>query len=129
MRDRIFNFSAGPAVLPIEVLETVRDNLLNYRGTGLGIMEMSHRGADFEGILADAQANLRELLSIPADYAIIFTTGGATNQFSMVPMNLLPKGKTADYLITGTWSEKAFAEGKKFGEVHVASTSKDKGFT
>lgn len=125
---RVYNFSAGPAVLPVEVVETVRDNLLNYQGSGLGVMEMSHRGAEFEAILATAEANLRELLDIPEDYAVLFTTGGATNQFSMVPLNLLAKGQTADYILTGVWSEKAVAEAKKFGEIHIAATSKDKNF-
>jgi phosphoserine aminotransferase len=129
MGSRVYNFNPGPAVLPVEVLETVRDNLLNYQNKGIGILEMSHRGADFEGILSDAENSLRELLSIGDDYTVIFTTGGATNQFSMVPMNLLSKGQTADYIISGTWAKKACSEAKKFGEVHVAGTSEDKNFS
>ncbi len=129
MAGRVFNFNPGPAVLPVEALETLRDNLLNYKNSGIGILEMSHRGKDFEGILNDAEGLLRELLEINDDYAVIFTTGGATNQFSMVPMNLLGKGQTADYIITGSWSKKACAEAKKFGEVHIAASSEDKKFS
>lgn len=129
MKERVFNFSPGPAVLPLPVLETVRDNLLNYQGSGLGIMEMSHRGKLFEDILATADKNLRELLSISDDYDVLWCTGGATMQFSMVPMNLLPKGGVADYIVTGEWAKKALAEAKKFGETHVAASSEDKNFS
>jgi len=129
MKERVYNFSPGPAVLPVPVLETVRDNLLNYQESGLGIMEMSHRGKLFEDILATADSNLRELLGISADYDILWTTGGATMQFSMVPMNLLTKGKTADYIITGEWASKAQAEAKKFGETHVAASTEDRKFS
>lgn len=129
MSERKFNFNPGPAVLPVEVIETVKENLLNYKGSGIGLIEMSHRGPDFEGILAEAISGFRSLLSIGDNYDVIFTTGGATNQFSMVPMNLLSKGKVADYIITGAWAEKACSEAKKFGEVNVAASAKEKNFT
>ncbi len=129
MADRVFNFNAGPAVLPVEALEVVRDNLLNYQGKGIGILEMSHRSAEFEAIIGEAEALLRELLAINDDYCILFTTGGASNQFSMIPMNLLPKGQTADYVISGYWAKKAFSEAKKFGEVRAAASAEDKNFT
>lgn len=125
MTERLFNFNAGPAVLPVEVLETVKENLLNYQNTGIGILEMSHRAVDFENILNGCQSDLRELLDIDDDYSIIFTTGGATTQFSMIPMNLLPKGQTADYLVSGYWAKKALQEAKKFGEARAAGTSED----
>lgn len=128
MEERIYNFNPGPAVLPLPVLEEVRDNLLNYQGTGLGIMEMSHRGGAFKKIIEGAEADLRSLLSIPENYAVIFATGGATNQFSMVPMNLLRPGEQANYIISGSWAKKASEEAGKFGEVHLAASSKEEGF-
>ncbi|MCB0344203.1 MAG: 3-phosphoserine/phosphohydroxythreonine transaminase [Bdellovibrionales bacterium] len=128
IENRIFNFSAGPAVLPEDVLLQVRDNLLNYKNCGLGMMEMSHRGKEFTEIIQDTEATLRKLLSISDDYAVIFTTGGATNQFSMVAMNLLG-GATGNYINTGVWSKKAIAEAKKFGEVHVAASSEGDSFS
>lgn len=126
MTKRAFNFSPGPATLPVPVLEKVRDSMLDFGGTGIGIMEISHRSKQFDEVLASAEKNLRELLSIDDSYAVLFLQGGASLQFSMVPMNLLGKGQTADYIVTGMWSEKALAEGKKLGETHVAATSKDK---
>ena len=129
MIKRKFNFSPGPAVLPLEVLEAVRENILSYQGTGIGVMEMSHRSPEFEAIISEAEALFRLLLDVNNDYSVIFTTGGATNQFSMVPLNLLRKGQVADYLITGLWAEKAFAEAKKFGEVHIAASSKDSNYS
>lgn len=128
MAERIFNFSAGPAVLPLEVIETAKENLLSFGNSGIGIMELSHRSAEFEGVLNAAIENLRELLNISADYAVIFTTGGASNQFSMVPLNLRAAGQTADYIVSGSWAEKAFAEAKRFGETHAAASSKDRNF-
>lgn len=128
IENRIYNFSAGPAVLPEDVLVRVRDNLVNYKGCGLGVAEMSHRGKEFTEIIEGAEASLKRLLSLSDDYAIIFTTGGATNQFSMVPMNLMA-GKTADYINTGSWSKKAIAEAKKFGEVRVAASSQEESFS
>jgi phosphoserine aminotransferase len=126
MGKRLYNFSAGPAVLPLEVLETVKENIVNYNDTGLGVMEMSHRSKPFIKIAEEAEASLRELLSISDDYAVLFLQGGATLQFSMVPMNILGKDQVANYLISGYWAEKAMAEAKKVGETNVAASSKDK---
>ena len=127
--DRIFNFSAGPATLPQAVLEQARDELVNWRGSGMSVMEMSHRGKEYMSIHAEAEADLRELLGIPANYKVLFLQGGASAQFAMVPMNLL-RGKTsADYLNTGEWSKKAIKEAKKFADVNIVASSEDKNFT
>jgi phosphoserine aminotransferase len=127
--ERIYNFSAGPAVLPREVLEQARDELVNWQGCGMSVMEMSHRGKEYMGIQAQAEADLRELMGIPANYKVLFLQGGASSQFAMVPMNLL-RGKTsADYLNTGEWSKKAIKEAKKFGAVNVVASSEDKNFS
>lgn len=127
--DRIFNFSAGPATLPQAVLEQARDELVNWRGSGMSVMEMSHRGKEYMSIHAEAEADLRELLGIPANYKVLFLQGGASAQFAMVPMNLL-RGKTsADYLNTGEWSKKAIKEAKKFADVDIVASSEDKKFT
>ena len=127
--DRIFNFSAGPATLPQAVLEQARDELVNWRGSGMSEMEMSHRGKEYMSIHAEAEADLRELLGIPANYKVLFLQGGASAQFAMVPMNLL-RGKTsADYLNTGEWSKKAIKEAKKFTDVNIVASSEDKKFT
>ena len=127
--ERIYNFSAGPAVLPREVLEQARDELVNWQGCGMSVMEMSHRGKEYMGIQAQAEADLRELMGIPANYKVLFLQGGASSQFAMVPMNLL-RGKTsADYLNTGEWSKKAIKEAKKYGAVNVVASSEDKNFT
>lgn len=127
--ERIYNFSAGPAVLPREVLEQARDELVNWQGCGMSVMEMSHRGKEFMGIAAQAEADLRELMAIPANYKVLFLQGGASSQFAMIPMNLL-RGKTsADYLNTGEWSKKAIKEAKKYGTVNVVATSEDKNFS
>ncbi|MBL7663357.1 3-phosphoserine/phosphohydroxythreonine transaminase [bacterium] len=125
---RIHNFSAGPAVLPLAVLERVRENLLDFESTGIGIMEMSHRSAPFEAIINGTEELLRELLNISADYAVCFTTGGASTQFAMLPMNLLQPGAEANYIISGFWSEKAIEEAKKFGTTHACSSSKTTNF-
>ena len=119
---RIFNFSAGPAVLPLPVLEEAREHLLALPGVGMSILEISHRSKPFEEICYGAEADLRKLAGVPDGYQVLFLQGGATLQFSMVPMNLLPAGGTADYIETGVWSEKAIAEAKKLGSVHVAAT-------
>ena len=119
---RVFNFSAGPAALPVEVLEQLRDEMLEWRSEGMSVMEMSHRGKAFVGIAAQAEADLRELLAVPASYKVLFLQGGATLQFSMIPMCLLPAGRTADYLNTGVWAQKAIAEAKKVGTVHIAAS-------
>ena len=120
MAQRIFNFSAGPAVLPVPVLEEARDNLLSLGNTGIGILEHSHRGKAFIKVLEETEARFRELASIPANYKILFLGGGASTQFYQIPMNLLGKTDTADYLITGSWAEKASKDAKRFGKVHIA---------
>ena len=129
MENRVANFSAGPAVLPEEVLLTVKENLLNYQSTGLGVMEMSHRGPQFAEIIATAEENLKEILNINDDYAIVFMQGGATTQASCVAMNFATEGRVANYSITGSWAKKAAAEAKKFAEVHIASSSENKNFS
>ena len=127
--DRIFNFSAGPATLPLEVLETARDELTNWHGSGMSVMEMSHRGKEYMSIHAEAEADLRTLLGIPANYKVLFLQGGATAQFAMVPMNLLRGKAAADYLNTGEWSKKAIKEAKKFGQVNIVASSEDRNFS
>ena len=126
--DRVYNFSAGPAMMPEAVLEEIRDEMLNYRGSGMCVMEMSHRAKVFMQIAAEAEQDLRDLMGIPDNYKVLFVQGGGTLQFAMVPMNLM-KGGVACYVETGTWSKKAIAEAKKFGEVKVVASSKDKNFT
>ena len=126
---RIFNFSAGPAMLPAEVLSRAGDEMLDWHGSGMSVMEMSHRGKEFIGIAAEAEKDLRELLAIPASYKVLFLAGGATLQFAQVPLNLLAgKGKAA-YVATGEWSNKAIKEAKAFCDVHIAASSEDKKFT
>ncbi len=125
----VFNFSAGPAVLPAPVLAKARDEMLDWHGSSMSVMEMSHRGKEFMSIAADAETHLRELLAIPTNYKVLFLQGGATAQFAMIPMNLL-RGKTAaDYVHTGEWAKKAIAEAKKFCKVNIAASSEDKAFT
>jgi phosphoserine aminotransferase len=126
---RIYNFSAGPAMLPAEVLARAGDEMLDWRGSGMGVMEMSHRGKEFIGIHAEAEKDLRELLAVPANYKVLFLQGGATLQFAQVPMNLLRGKGKADYVATGEWSKKAIKEAKSFCDVHVAASSEDKSFT
>lgn len=128
MSNRIFNFSAGPAVLPVEVLEEAKNSLLDFNGTGIGIMEHSHRGAAFSGVLAQTFADCREVGEIPENYQVLFMQGGASSQFFTIPMNFLSEGQTADYLVTGSWSKKAVAQAKRFGTPHVASSSEDRNF-
>jgi phosphoserine aminotransferase len=125
---RIHNFSAGPAALPLPVLEQVRDELLNWNNSGMSVMEMSHRSAHFESIIQGAEASLRALLNIPDDYAVLFTQGGASLQFAMLPMNLRPSGLSADYLLTGAWSKLALKEAEKLGGTRVAGSSEASGF-
>ena len=127
--DRIYNFSAGPATLPLSVLEQARDELTNWRGSGMSVMEMSHRGKEYMSIQAEAEADLRELMNIPANYKVLFLQGGATSQFSMIPMNLLRGKGSADYLNTGEWSKKAIKEAKKYCNVNVVASSEDKNFS
>ena len=127
--ERIYNFSAGPAVLPREVLVQASEELVNWQGCGMSVMEMSHRGKEYMGIQAQAEADLRELMGIPANYKVLFLQGGASTQFAMVPMNLYRGKKSADYLNTGEWSKKAIKEAKKYGAVNVVASSEDKNFT
>ena len=127
--ERIFNFSAGPATLPLDVLEQARDELVNWHGSGISVMEMSHRGKEYMSIQAEAEADLRELLAIPANYKVLFLQGGASSQFAMIPMNLLRGKSSADYLNTGEWSKKAIKEAKRFGAVNVVASSEDKNFS
>ncbi len=124
----IYNFSAGPAVLPKAVLEQARDELVDWHGSGMSVMEMSHRGKEFLGIAAQMEADLRELMGIPANYKVLFLQGGASSQFAMVPMNLLRGKAGMDYLNTGEWSKKAIKEAKRYGSVNVVASSEDKNF-
>jgi len=126
---RVFNFSAGPAVLPEEVLQQARDEMLDWHGSGTSVMEMSHRGKEFISIAEQAEADLRELMNIPSNYKVLFLQGGASAQFAMVPMNLLRGKPSADYLNTGEWSKKAIGEAKKFGKVNLAGSSEVSKFT
>ncbi len=125
----VFNFGAGPAVMPREVLEQARQELVDWRGCGMSVMEMSHRGAEFMDIAARAESGLRELMGIPAQYKVLFLQGGASLQFAMVPINLIGRAGSADYINTGEWSKKAIAEARRFGAVNVAASSEASGFT
>ncbi len=125
---RIYNFSAGPATMPEPVLEEIRDEMMNYRGSGMCVMEMSHRSKVFQQIADEAEQDLRDLMGIPDNYKVLFIQGGATLQFSMIPMNLMKNG-LACYVETGAWSKKAIAEAKRVGEVKVVASSKDKNFS
>lgn len=125
----IYNFSAGPAILPAAVLEQARDELLDWHASGMSVMEMSHRSKEYLSIAEQAEADLRELLSIPANYRVLFLQGGATSQFAMVPMNLLRGKQQADYVNTGAWSKKAIAEARRYCEVSVVASSEDSNFT
>ncbi len=126
--DRTYNFSAGPAMMPEAVLEEIRDEMLNYQGSGMCVMEMSHRSAVFQKIIEEAEQDLRDLMNIPDNYKVLFIQGGATLQFSMIPMNLMKNGKAVS-IEPGAWSKKAIAEAKKVGEVIVAASSKDKNYS
>ncbi len=126
---RVYNFSAGPAVLPAEVLKRAGEELQDWHGTGMSVMEMSHRGKAFMSIAEQAEADLRELMGIPGNYKVLFLQGGASSQFAMVPLNLLRGRKSADYINTGAWSKKAIAEAKRYCEVNVAASSEADNFT
>ena len=126
--DRTFNFSAGPAMMPEPVLEEIRDEMLNYQGSGMCVMEMSHRSAVYQQIIDEAEADLRDLMNIPDNYKVLFIQGGATLQFAMIPWNLMKNGK-ACYIETGAWSKKAISEAKKYGEVKVVASSADKNYS
>ena len=125
---RVYNFSAGPAVLPEEVLREAADEMLDYKGTGMSVMEMSHRSAAFKGIIEEAEADLRELMNIPDNYHVLFLQGGATQQFAAIPMNLMLSGK-ADYIVSGSWSKKAYKEAKIFGDARLVASSEDENFS
>ena len=129
MGKRVYNFSGGPSVLPVEVLEKAASEMLDYDGTGMSIMEMSHRSAAFENVLDEAESNLRKLMEIPDDYEVLFLQGGGTLQFSMIPLNLMNDSKKADFVITGSWAEKAAKEASKYGDVRIVASSKDENFS
>lgn len=126
---RVFNFSAGPASLPTEVLERAQKEMLDWNGSGMSVMEMSHRGKDYMSIAAKAEADLRDLMAIPDNYKVLFLQGGASSQFAMVPINLLGDKTSADYLLTGQWSKKAIAEAKRYCDVNIVADTSDSKFT
>lgn len=126
---RVHNFSAGPAALPLEVLEQIRNDIPDWQSTGMSVMEVSHRSAEFVELAARCEANLRELLGVPEDYSVLFTQGGATLQMAMAPMNLAAPGDTVDYVVTGSWGKKAAGEAGKFCNVNVAADASDRNFT
>jgi phosphoserine aminotransferase len=126
---RVLNFSAGPAVLPEPVLEKAKSQLLDYKGTGMSVMEMSHRSAVFGEIISETEATFREIMGIPESYKVLFLQGGASTQFAMVPLNLLGKSGKADYVNTGNWSKKAIQEAQRYGSVRVVASSEDENFT
>lgn len=128
MKDRIYNFSAGPAVLPETVLRKAQQALWSLGDSGIGILEHSHRGPEFTAVLEETEALCRELARVPDTHRVLFLQGGASTQFFMIPMNLLANDRTADYINTGTWSQKAIKEARRFGDVHVAGSSEDEGF-
>lgn len=127
--ERVYNFSAGPSALPVEVLEKAAAEMLNYGGTGMSVMEMSHRSAAFAEILAEAKGLYKELMNVPDDYEILFLQGGASTQFAMVPLNLMNRHQKADFLITGNWAKKAFQEAGRYGDVKAIASSADKTFS
>lgn len=128
MSERVFNFSPGPAILPLSVLEEAQKELLNYKGTGMSILETSHRSKAFEEVILGAEALLKELLKVPENYRVLFIGMGATGQFDMLPMNFLTEGKVADYIITGSFANKAYKEAAKIGNVNIAGTTKEANF-
>ena len=125
---RVYNFSAGPAVLPESVLKAAAEEMLDYKGTGMSVMEMSHRSKAFEEIITEAEADLRDLLQIPDNYKVLFLQGGASQQFAMIPMNLMKNG-VADYIVTGQWAKKAWQEAQKYGTANKVASSEDKTFS
>ena len=125
---RVYNFSAGPAVLPEEVLKEAADEMLDYKGTGMSVMEMSHRSKAYQAIIDEAEADLRELMNIPENYKVLFLQGGASQQFAMIPMNLM-KNKVADYIVTGQWAKKAYQEAQIYGKANKIASSEDKTFS
>ena len=129
MSDRVYNFSAGPSMLPQDVLNNVQTDLENYKRCGMSVMEMSHRSKTFGLIISDAEKDLRTLMDIPKNYKVMFLQGGATLQFSMIPMNLMKKNKKADYIVTGSWGDKAAKEAAKFGDIKITASSKEDNYT
>ena len=125
---RVYNFSAGPAVLPEEVLQEAADEMLDYRGTGMSVREMSHRSTAYDTIIKEAEADLRELMNIPDNYKVLFLQGGASQQFAMIPMNLM-KNRVADYIVTGQWAKKAYQEASLYGKANKIASSEDKTFS
>ena len=125
---RVYNFSAGPAVLPEAVLKEVADEMMDYQGSGMSVMEMSHRSPEFQKIIDDAEKDLRDLMNIPDNYKVLFLQGGASQQFAMIPMNLMKNG-VADYIVTGQWAKKAYQEAQKYGKVNKIASSEDKTFS
>ena len=128
MTKRVFNFNPGPAAIPLEVLEQAQAEMLDFKGTGMSVMEVSHRSKEFEGVIQTAEADLRELLGIPSNYKVIFLQGGASLQFAMLPMNLRAAGASADYIVTGSWSKTAFKEAQKLGTARLAASTEKEGF-
>ena len=125
---RVYNFSAGPAVLPEEVLQEAADEMLDYRGCGMSVMEMSHRSGTYQKIIDEAEADLRQLMGIPDNYKVLFLQGGASQQFAMIPMNLM-KNRVADYIITGQWAKKAWKEASIYGKSNAVASSEDQTFS
>ena len=128
-KERVYNFSAGPSMLPLEVLTRAGSEITNYQGSGMSVMEMSHRSKVFDKIFQDTQANFRRLFRVPDDYAILFLQGGASTQFSMVPLNLMGRTGKADYAVTGNFSNIAYKEAKKYGQINLAASSEDRNHT
>ena len=126
---RVYNFSAGPSMLPESVLKRAADEMLDYNGSGQSVMEMSHRSKVYDAIIKEAEALLREVMNIPENYKVLFLQGGASSQFAMIPLNLMNKNHKADYVITGQWAKKAYKEGSRYGEAHVVASSEDKTFS
>lgn len=126
---RVYNFSAGPSMLPESVLKQAAEEMLDYQGSGQSVLEMSHRSKVFDKIIKDAEANLREIMNIPDNYKVLFLQGGASTQFAMIPLNLMNKNKKADFVITGQWANKAYQEAARYGEAKVIASSKDKTFS
>ena len=126
---RVYNFSAGPSMLPESVLRKAADEMLDYQGSGQSVMEMSHRSKIFDGIIKGAEALLRELMNIPDNYKVLFLQGGASTQFAAIPMNFMNKSGKADYVVSGQWSNKAYKEATKYGDVKIVASSKDENFS
>ncbi len=127
--NRVYNFSAGPSILPESVLETAASQMMNYQGSGMSVMEMSHRSSTYEAIITESEATLRELMSIPDHYKVLFLQGGASTQFAALPLNLLSGSKKADYVVTGQFSKKAYSEAKKYGDIRLVASSEDKNYS